>query len=82
MELLSLASFLFAITRESLVKGKGQYSLTPCTNLFRPAGSDIVNIIYFYIKEAGSNRRSTVLSLPLQFVFPGLFIAAKAKEPR
>jgi hypothetical protein len=43
----------------------------PCTNQFRSAPFDIENIIYFLTKNAALLRRSTVLSLPLQLVFPG-----------
>ncbi len=51
--------------RETLLKGKAQYSWPPCTNLFR-----LVFIIYFLTKQATLKRRSTVLSLPFQLVFP------------
>jgi hypothetical protein len=32
---------------------------------------DNENITYFYTKQATSMRRSTVLSLPFELVFPG-----------
>jgi hypothetical protein len=53
----------------------GQYSWPPCTNLFRSAAFDIANIIYFFTKQATLMRRSTVLNLPLQLVFPAIAIS-------
>ncbi len=53
--------------RETLLKGKAQYSWLPCTNLFR-----LVFIIYFLTKQATLKRRSTVQSLPLQLGFPDI----------
>ena len=49
----------------TLTKGKALYSWPPCT-------FDTANIIYFFTNLATLVRRSTVLSLPLQLVFPGL----------
>jgi len=40
-----------------------------CTNQFRTATFDIANITYFFTKQA--TLMSTVLSHPLQLVFPG-----------
>jgi hypothetical protein len=48
-----------------------QYSLPPCTNLF---AFETENIIYSLTKRANLIRRSTVLSLPLQLVFPALIL--------
>jgi hypothetical protein len=45
-------------TMETSLKGKAEYNWPPCTNLF----TQLVTII----------RRSAVLSLPLQLVFPDL----------
>jgi len=42
--------------------------------LFRAAAFDIANIIYFFSKQAALMRRPTVLSLPLQLVFPDIGI--------
>ncbi len=58
-------------TREASLKGKAQYSSPLCTNKFESAQIDIGNIIYLFIKQATLMRRSTILSLPLQSVFPG-----------
>ncbi len=44
----------------------------PCTNKFKSFDFKIANITYFLTKQATLMRRSTVLSLPLQLVFPGL----------
>ncbi len=38
-------------TKEPLLKGKDQYSWPPCTNYFRSAAFDKVNIIYFLQNE-------------------------------
>jgi len=50
-----------AQTRETLLKGKSQYSWPPCTNWFRSAP---------FTTQATLMRRSTVLSLSLQLLFP------------
>ncbi len=55
-------------SREPLLKGKAQYSSPPCTS---SAPFDNTNIIHFFTKQATLLRRSIVLSLPLQLVFPG-----------
>ncbi len=60
-----------SLARETLLKGKALYSWHPCTNLFRSEPFYIENIIYILTKQATLIRRSTVLSLPLQLVFPG-----------
>ncbi len=59
---------------EPLQKGKDQYSWPPCTNLFRSAPFYIENFIYPPYKQATLTRRSTVLSLPFQLVFPGTLV--------
>jgi hypothetical protein len=59
-----------AQTRETLLKGKVQYSWPPYTTYFRSAAFDVANITYFFTKQASLMRRSTLLSLPLQLVFP------------
>jgi len=57
--------------RECLLKGKAQYNRPPSTNYFISDDFDIANIIYFLLNKLHLTRRSTVLSLPLQLVFPG-----------
>jgi hypothetical protein len=39
---------MLALPRESLLKGKAQYSLPPCTNELRSAGFDLAN---FYLTK-------------------------------
>ncbi len=56
--------------REVLLKGKAQYSWPPCTNQFRSQPFHIENISYFFTKQTTLMRRSIVLSLPLQLMFP------------
>jgi hypothetical protein len=56
-----------------LTEGKAQYDWPPCTK-FRSSHFDIENIIYLFTKQANLVRRSTVLSLPSQLVFPGLSV--------
>ncbi len=67
----SLCFYIKVLSKEPLLKGKAQYNWPPCTNLFRTAAFDI-DIIYLFTKQPTLERRSTVLSLPLQLVFPGL----------
>jgi hypothetical protein len=55
--------------RESLLKGNAQYSRPPCTNQFSSAAFDTENSVYSFARQATLMRRSTVLSLPLQFVW-------------
>jgi len=57
-------------TREALLKGKAQYSSSPCTNLFRSAAFDNANVNYFFTKQATLTRRSMVFNFPVQLVFP------------
>jgi hypothetical protein len=40
------------------------------TSLDKLAAFDIANIIYFFTKQVTLMRRSTIISLPLQLVFP------------
>jgi hypothetical protein len=54
------------LTQELLLKRKAQSSRPPGMNWFLSAG-----IILFFTKQAPQKRRSTVLSLLLQLVFPG-----------
>jgi hypothetical protein len=61
-----------SLARELLLKVKTRNSWPPCTNYFRWAHFDIANIFYFNTKQAILMRRSTVLSRPLQLVFPTL----------
>jgi hypothetical protein len=65
MDLLVLACLV-------LLKGKAQYDLLPCINLFNLLIFKIENINRLFTKQANLMKRSTVLSLPLQLVFPGL----------
>ncbi len=58
-------------SREPLLNGKDQYGWPPWTNTFRSAAFDYAKNIYFFTKQATLMRRSTVLSLPVQLVFPG-----------
>ncbi len=58
-----------APSRETLPKGKTQYSWPPCTNLFRLAVFDNTNIIYFFIKQL-SRGGQPYRGLPLLLVFP------------
>ncbi len=57
-------------TSEVLPQGNAQYSWPPCTNEFRSAPLYIENSIYLFTKQATLMRRSTVLSLPPQSIFP------------
>jgi hypothetical protein len=57
---------------EVLLSGKTQYSWPPCPN-FGSAQFYIKSFIFHsFTKQATSTRRSTVLSLPFQLVFPAL----------
>ncbi len=69
-----LISFKRLATTEqgALLKGKDHYELPPCTYQFRLVTFDIKTIMHFFTKQAAFMRRSTVLSLPLQVVFPEL----------
>ncbi len=68
---------IYSVTgKHFLLKGKTQYSWPPCTNQFRLAALDIGKIIYIFTKQATLTRRSTVLSFPLQLVFPALAFSA------
>jgi len=62
----------FYSVRESLLKGTTQCCWPPCTKQFGSTSFDIANMIYFYTKQATLMMRSTVLSLPLQLMFPDL----------
>jgi hypothetical protein len=55
--------------REPLLKGNAQYSRPPCTNKVSSATFDTENSVYSFTRQATLMRRSTVLSLPLQFVW-------------
>ncbi len=48
--------FFLGFSRESLLKGKDQYSWPPCTNKLRSAVFDNANIIYNFTKEAKLNE--------------------------
>jgi hypothetical protein len=52
---------------------EGSKWLTSLYILFVLADSYIENIIYIFTKQATLMRRSTVLTLPLQLVFPAYF---------
>jgi hypothetical protein len=53
---------------ETLLKEKANYSRPPCTNLLNQL---LLILQTLFTKQANLMRRSTVLSLPLQLVFPG-----------
>ncbi len=61
---------LICVTREAWLKGKVRYGWPPCTNC--------LDRLFFYwtlvTQQAILFRRSTVLSHPLQSVFPGLSV--------
>ncbi len=57
-------------TREVLLKGKAQYSWPPCTKWFNQLLFILQILFTFFTKQATLMRRSTVLSLPPQLVFP------------
>ncbi len=67
-------------SRDISLKGQAQYNIPSCTNQFRPAAFDNANIINYFIKTANLIRRSTVLSLSLQSVFPDKNIKLFASE--
>ncbi len=84
-------TIVMTVNREPLMKGKAQYSWPPRTNLFRLTAFENASIIYFATKQTSLMRRPTVLSHPLQWVFPavghcnkgghyilGYFLAGKA----
>ncbi len=69
-----LAYFANALSssRDFITEGKAQYHWPPCSNLFRSVTFSIENSDYLpFTKQATLMRRPTVLSLPLQLVFPG-----------
>ncbi len=55
---------------EPLLKWKAQYIRPPFDNSFRSTVLDSANIVFFFTKPAILIRRSTVLSIPFQLVFP------------
>jgi hypothetical protein len=59
---------------ESLLTGR----LNTIDLHIRSVSLDIVDIIYLFTKEATLMRRSTVLSLSLQVVFPGFSMTEAA----
>ncbi len=58
-------------TQGTLTEGYGSVQLTSLYLLARLAVFDIESIIYIFEKQTTILRSSTVLSLPLQIVFPG-----------
>ncbi len=56
---------------QPLLKGKVLYNWPPCTYQLRSVAFDKANIIPFLQKLATLMRRSIVLCLPFQLVFPG-----------
>jgi hypothetical protein len=60
------------VIREPLLKWKAQNNWPSCANRFRSAAFGSTNFIYFIKKQATLVRRSTILSLPLQLVFPAV----------
>jgi hypothetical protein len=69
-----------SLTRESLLKGTNQYSWPPCSSSFSLATFDTETLFFFISKQTILMRRSTVLSFPLQLVFPGLTLGKKARD--
>jgi hypothetical protein len=65
-----------ALAREVLLWRKAQYGWPHCTNLFRSALFILKYYLLFFYKKTTLMRRSTVLSLPPQLVFPDLAQAA------
>ncbi len=63
---------MYASSGNPCWNGKAQYSWPPSPDKLRSAAFDNANIVYFFTKQATIMRRSTVLSLPLQIVFPGI----------
>ncbi len=62
---------ILMLRQGSLTEGKSKYSWPPCTNQIRSARFYFENIIFLFYKTSYLMRRSTVLSLPPQLVFPG-----------
>jgi hypothetical protein len=60
------------MTQGSLAEREGSVQLTSMYQLVGSAPFYIENIINFFTKQATSMRRSTVLSLALQLVFPDI----------
>jgi hypothetical protein len=58
----------------TLAKGEGSVQLTLVLTSLDRAAFENESITYFLTKRASLMRRSTVLNLPLQLVFPGLTI--------
>jgi hypothetical protein len=57
-------------TMEPLLKGKTQYWWPPCTNYLDQLLLVLQTLFTFFKKQATLIRRSAVLSLPFQLVFP------------
>ncbi len=69
---LSLSIFFKARqTQGTITEGYGTVQLTSLYLLARLAVFDIESMIYMFVKQTTITRSSTVLSLPLQLVFPG-----------
>ncbi len=63
----SIATLVIMTTaKESLLKGKDQYDLPPCTNQLRSAALHSENIFIYFTKQPILMRRSTTLSLTFQ----------------
>ncbi len=73
--------FLVDQGREPLLKGTAQYSWPLCTNQCRSQPFHIENIVYLFTKQATLMRRSIVLRLPLQLVFPGQSNSTRRGKP-
>jgi hypothetical protein len=70
----------WSVIREPFLKGKAQYLWPPSTSKFRSAPYTLKNLIIYCTKQATLMRRSTVLSLPLQSVFPGCYSVHAVRE--
>jgi hypothetical protein len=75
---LSISSFQkekndkYSVKQGIHTEGKAEYDLPPCSNQFRLAAFNTVNIFFLILfKQANFKRRLTVLSLPLQYGFHG-----------
>jgi hypothetical protein len=67
-----LITTLIGLVKETLLKGKAQYSWPPCTNLFRSAPFYIENIIYIFNKTSYLNEEVNCTKPSPQLAFPGL----------
>ncbi len=62
---LRFLKWLLDLGRESSLKGKDKYSWPPCTNKFKYSWE----VLFSFTLQAALTRRSSVLSLPMQYGF-------------